>query len=619
MHLLTALLVLVLLMFVGPASADLEHDFLVILDENASRIDISRHLSYYEDAAGTLNIASIIRQWPEIASSGTPDEAYNFGFSDSVYWFQTRIENHASANDRWVIEGLYPIIDKMEVFFVKPNGVIERQIAGDSVPFTSRPRDHHNINFYFELPQGESLDVFFRVQTSGAVQMRLLLWGSDDFSAADHQERFVLGLYYGLLVCMALFNLLIFLSIRDVNYLWYVSYIGFYGLLQFTLNGLAFEHLWPESTWWNNRAVSFLIAMGMFSILGFSRSFLALKQNAPGLERVFRALLLFFPVMAVAALVYPAYAPVIRVTTFMAAVSVLFILVAGALCLYRRFKPARYFMIAWTALLAGMMLYTFKTFGLIPANFITEYAIQIGSAFEVVLLSIALADRMRHLMLENQQIQKDMTTQLEQRVAARTSELEVVNRQLAALSSTDGLTGVYNRRYFDKRLAEEASRCSRQGPLSLLMIDVDHFKRLNDSLGHQAGDACLQRIARALESAVRRDTDAVARYGGEEFALILPATDSRGATVVAESIRLAVCRSLNFHWRGRPVPVSVSVGVTTASGGRRVVPENLVALADEALYQAKSAGRNTVCFLACDGAEGNRPPPETSDGGQSQH
>lgn len=619
MHLLTALLVLVLLVFAGPASADLEHELLVILDENASRTDISHQLSYFEDTAGTLNIASIIRQWPEIASSETPDEAYNFGFSDSVYWFQTRIENRASANDRWVIEALYPIIDKMEVFFVKPNGVIERQIAGDSVPFTSRPRDHHNINFYFELPQGESLDVFFRVQTSGAVQMRLLLWGSDDFSAADHQERFVLGLYYGLLVCMALFNLLIFLSIRDVNYLWYVSYIGFYGLLQFTINGLAFEHLWPESTWWNNRAVSFLIAMGMFSILGFSRSFLALKQNAPGLERVFRALLLFFPVMAVAALVYPTYAPVIRVTTFMAAVSVLLILVAGALCLYRRFKPARYFMIAWTALLTGMMLYVFKTFALIPANFITEYAIQIGSAFEVVLLSIALADRMRHLMLENQQIQKDMTIQLEQRVAERTSELEVANRQLAALSSTDGLTGVYNRRYFDQRLAEEASRCSRQGPLSLLMIDVDHFKRLNDNLGHQAGDACLQRIARALESAVRRDTDAVARYGGEEFALILPTTDSRGATVVAESIRLAVCRSLNFDWRGRPVPVSVSVGVTTVSGGRRVHPEKLVALADEALYQAKSAGRNTVCFLACDSAEGNRPPPETSDGGQGQH
>ncbi|MGM0766555.1 MAG: sensor domain-containing diguanylate cyclase [Pseudomonadota bacterium] len=616
MHLLTALLVMVLLVFAGPLSADPAHEFPVVLDQDSSRVDISRHLTFYEDATGALNISSILAQWPDLASSGQPDEAYNFGFSDSAYWFHTRFENRASSNDRWVIEGLYPIIDRMEVFFVKENGVIGRQVAGDSVPFTSRPRDHHNINFYFELPRGESVDVYFRVQTSGAVQMRLLLWGSDDFSAADHQERFVLGLYYGLLVCMALFNLLIFFSIRDTNYLWYVSYIGFYGLLQFTLNGLAFEHLWPESTWWNNRAVSFLIAMGMFSILGFSRSFLALKVNAPRLERVFFWLMVFFPLMALAALFYPSYGPVIRVSTFMAAVSVLFILVAGGLCLYRRFKPARYFMIAWTALLTGMMLYTFKTFAVLPANFVTEYAIQIGSAFEVVLLSIALADRMRHLMLENQQIQKQMTTQLEQRVAERTSELEVANRQLAALSSTDGLTGVYNRRYFDERLAEEASRCRRQGPLSLLMIDVDHFKRFNDSLGHQAGDACLQQIAEALVASVKRDTDVVARYGGEEFALIFPYTDSRGASAVAEAIRLRVCRSLEFAWKGEPVPVSVSIGVTTADAGQLVEAQQLVAAADEALYQAKSGGRNTVCFLPCGRLETSRPSPEFSDDGQ---
>lgn len=612
---MTAALVAALLVFAGPLSANLAHEFPVVLDNSANRVDISRHLTFYEDVTGEQTIATILRQWPDIASSGQPDDAYNFGFTDSVYWFHARIENRASTNDRWVIEGLYPIIDRMEVFLVREDGTIGRQIAGDSVPFTSRPRDHHNINFYFELPRGENLDVFFRVSTSGAVQMRLLLWGSDAFSAADHQERFVLGLYYGLLVCMALFNLLIFLSIRDTNYLWYVSYIGFYGLLQFTLNGLAFEHLWPESTWWNNRAVAFLIAMGMFSILGFSRSFLALKINAPRLERVFFGLMLFFPVMALAALFYPSYGPVIRVTTFMAAVSVLFILVAGGLCLYHRFKPARYFMIAWTALLTGMMLYTFKTFALIPANFVTEYAIQIGSAFEVVLLSIALADRIRHLMLENQRIQTNMNLQLEQRVAARTSELEVANRRLAALSSTDGLTGVYNRRFFDERLAEETVRCSRQGPLSLLMIDVDHFKRFNDKLGHQAGDACLQRIADALQGSVKRDSDVVARYGGEEFALILPYTDSRGANVVAESIRLTIYRALNFAWKGHPVPVSVSIGVTTLAAGGLVTPERLLAVADAALYQAKSAGRNTVCFLPCDTPKAGRPSTEFSDDG----
>lgn len=183
---------------------------------------------------------------------------------------------------------------------------------------------------------------------------------------------------------------------------------------------------------------------------------------------------------------------------------------------------------------------------------------------------------------------------------------------MAALSSTDGLTGVYNRRYFDERLAEEAVRCSRQGPLSLLMIDVDHFKHLNDNFGHQAGDACLQKIAEALVASVKRDTDVVARYGGEEFALILPYTDSRGANVLADSIRLRVYRALKFAWKGREIPVSVSVGVTTVGAGQQVESESLLAMADEALYQAKSAGRNTVCFLPCETTRAGRPSPETS-------
>jgi diguanylate cyclase len=585
----------------------------VILDESAERLNVSRHLSFYEDAPGVYDIEAILADWPEIASTEKPDDAYNFGFTDSTYWFHTRIENRNNPEDRWVIEGLYPIIDQMDVFFLREDGSIEHQQAGDSIPFASRGRAHHNINFSFELGKGEATDVFFRVRTSGAVQMQLLLWENEAFSAADHQERFVLGLYYGLLFCMAAFNLLIFLSIRDRNYLWYVSYIASYGLLQFTLNGLAFEHLWPESIWWNNRAISFLIAMGMFSILGFSKSFLALNVNAPRLERIFVGFMVFFPIMALASLFWPDYGPVIRLTTLMASVSVLFILAGGGICLYRNFKPARYFMIAWSALLTGMILYTLKTFGLAPANFVTDYAIQIGSAFEVILLSLALADRMRLLMLENQQIQEEMTHRLEQHVAERTSELEVANRQLEALSSTDGLTGVFNRRYFDERLSEEAVRCSRSGPLSLLMIDVDLFKPLNDSLGHQAGDACLKALASAISEMVNRAADVVARYGGEEFVVILPDTDSSGARLMAGRIRKKVCDNLGFVWNSQSVPVSVSIGAATAPAGKQVDPDALIGAADAALYEAKQGGRNGVRYRDCANSDAGLQSPSYQD------
>jgi diguanylate cyclase len=566
----------------------------VVLREGAGRLDISRHLTYYEDVSSSLNISDVIQRWPEIGSGQLPDEAYNFGFTDSAYWFHTRIENRSSPNNRWVLEGLYPIIDEMELFVVTEQGRFTRQISGDSVPFTMRPRDHHNINFELLLPPGESADLYFRVKTSGAVQMRMLLWHSDVFAQADHQERFLLGLYYGLLVSMVIFNLLIFISFRDTNYLWYVSYILSYGTLQFTLNGLAFEHLWPEMPWWNNRAVAFLIAAGMFCVLGFSRSFLALWENAPLLNRVFKAFMAFFVVAGAAALLSPEYGPVIRLSTFVAAVAVALVIAAGGVCLYRRFRPARYFMVAWTALLSGMLLYTLKTFGVVPANFVTEFGIQIGSAFEVILLSIALADRLRHMNLKTQRMQQEMNERLESRVAERTSELEQVNRQLEALSSTDGLTGVFNRRYFDTRLAEETARTRRQGPMALIMIDVDHFKAFNDDFGHLAGDACLRQLADMLTAIVRRETDIVTRYGGEEFAIILPYTDADGARHLAESLRSKVEGEMKFTWDGKAIPVTVSIGLATIPSGSRVEPDEVIAAADEALYSSKQAGRNRV-------------------------
>jgi len=605
-----------LLLLTGLASANspMADSHPVVLQDTTERLDISLDLSWFEDVDDQYDIDQIIAQWPSIADFERPQEAHNFGFTESPYWFHTRVINRDGPSSDWVIEGLYSIIDRIDLYLVREDGDIEHYKAGDSVAFSSRGRKHHSINFRFDLPQGEQADLYFRVETTGAVQMPLLLWTNEAFSASDHQERFVFGLYYGLLLCMAIFNLLIFFSIRDTNYLWYVSYIVFFGLLQFSLNGMAFEHLWPEQPWWNNRAISFFIAMGMFSILGFARSFLLLRYNVPWLNRIVVGVMALFPFMALAAVVYPDYGPVIRTSTAVASISVLFILAGGLITLYQGFRPARYFMIAWSALLTGMMLYTLKTFGLLPANFLTEYAIQIGSAFEAVLLSLAMAARLRLLMLENQKIQKEMTLKLEQRVSERTAELEVANRKLEALSCTDGLTGLHNRRFFDERLDLEVGRSSRNGPLSLLMIDVDLFKPLNDTYGHLAGDDCLRKIAQIIAGGVSRKADVVTRFGGEEFAVILPDTNADGARNRAEIIRRGIAEDLNFIWEGKRLEVTVSIGVATVAPGGRVSPEDMIAAADKGLYEAKRNGRNHVVFRECVA----RPAPGATPGPMSE-
>ena len=177
-----------------------------------------------------------------------------------------------------------------------------------------------------------------------------------------------------------------------------------------------------------------------------------------------------------------------------------------------------------------------------------------------------------------------------------TRELERLNGELQQLSSTDELTGIANRRSFNKVLAQEWARATREAiPLSLLMIDIDFFKAFNDYYGHQRGDECLRRVADALNGVARRPGDLVARYGGEEFAVILSHTGAPGARTVAEALRAGV-EGLNVRHALSPVHdrVTISLGVASTVPEQRGSANTLVAAADLATYEAKRDGRNRV-------------------------
>jgi two-component system, cell cycle response regulator len=179
------------------------------------------------------------------------------------------------------------------------------------------------------------------------------------------------------------------------------------------------------------------------------------------------------------------------------------------------------------------------------------------------------------------------------RSAELVRRLEVQTELLSKLAAFDELTGVYNRRSLFHHLEAELSRCERYGrSLSLLMLDVDHFKRVNDEYGHLAGDAALRSIATTLQS-VLRVMDLVCRYGGEEFCVILPETNEVGACRAAERLRTGVERSVFTH-ASHPVPLTVSIGVASWTDTRTSGIPDLLARADEALLEAKQRGRNQV-------------------------
>lgn len=234
-------------------------------------------------------------------------------------------------------------------------------------------------------------------------------------------------------------------------------------------------------------------------------------------------------------------------------------------------------------------------------------------AVENLLRTYRLVNENQHLIASLQsknQALLEMNRELEAKIHERTHELAEANTRLAQLAVTDGLTSLYNHRHFHERLALETERSQRSGlPLSLLMLDVDHFKQFNDTFGHPAGDEVLRQLARVLAD-TRRANDVVARYGGEEFAVILVDTPKFTAAKVAERVR----ERINTHDFSEAAPragkLSASIGVATFPDDGADA-ETLVRSADTALYAAKRSGRNRVVLAS----EALSHPPESAGGG----
>lgn len=201
-------------------------------------------------------------------------------------------------------------------------------------------------------------------------------------------------------------------------------------------------------------------------------------------------------------------------------------------------------------------------------------------------------------------LQKTLDTsqeELESKVQERTLELNIAlqeleerNRELAAKTTIDELTGLYNRRYYDQKVLAEYRRSRRNlSPLSLIILDIDHFKKVNDTYGHLAGDECLKALAQVIKGSLHRSTDIACRFGGEEFCLILPETPSAGAELFANSLREKVA-NLAVNFQSQTINFTISCGVSTYKQQANSDPNSIFSAADKALYQAKQQGRNQV-------------------------
>ena len=572
-------------------------------------VDPSRRLGIDEAMAPDANWKTIDRRSP------------NFGFTPDAHWFRFQIVNTTTAVVARYIEMPISFMDHVHLFHHANGRVLQDYDTGDENPFSKRPVVHQNFVMPVLLVPGIN-QIHVRLENAGTIEAPFRVWEPAAFQEANQAEKLAQGMVIGVLLVMVLYNLFVYFGTQDRNYLYYISFALSYLLFQYSLTGYTYAYLWPEAVWWNSVAVPLFICTTEMTVALFSNSFLRVREYSGWVHNALRGLILGTGAMALLSLVLP-YNVSIRIGAGLAIPTAAFCLGLGYWRWWRGDSFARLFCVAWTSALLGVMVLAAGKFGVVPSNFWTENAGQIGILGLVVLLSFTLVDRINHdrsgrvkaqaLALEHERsarasqealvrAKEEANRKLEQRVEQRTTDLNATleqlqeaNAQLQRLSMTDGLTQIGNRASFDVAYAAEFKRAMRKkNHLTLMLLDVDHFKRVNDTWGHLARDACLQALARLLQASVHRMGDMAARYGGEEFVVMLGESKPADAITLAETFRAAV-EAMVVQVEGQPLRITASFGVAYAVPDGSFSAQELLAAADKALYQAKQSGRNKVC------------------------
>lgn len=572
----------------------------VVLTDATPSIALSPHVAYYHDPGAGDSLQKAAHKLANNGFTRLPSDNAAFGFQKGAYWFHVRLLNRSHNEPRWLLVQQYALSDHFDVYANYPDGRSRHWKGGDSLPFDDgRSIQYRHPNALIDLPREQPVDVFVRVQSQSSMQVPLALYTQSAFTEVSRDAQLGMGIYYGILLALFFYNMVLWLSLRDASYFWYLLHITAYGLVFLTLNGLGFEYLWPDSTWLADKSVPLSICLAQIGMQQFTRTFLGLHDRWRLGDRISLGIIAFYVLLGLAAtqLPYNIATPLASASVFL---SISWVAMLGLVIMRRGYKPAIIFLLAWAMFLLGTGVFTAVAFGLLPKVFITEYGKEIGSALEMLLLSIGLGYRYSALRSENERIIRESRDQLEQKVAQRTGELSNALNQLADAharlresSQRDGLTGLHNRTYFREGFEGLLSQARSGRRLSLLMIDLDYFKLINDRYGHLVGDECLRWAASVIGQTLRQYNALLARFGGEEFVVALPGMGLDAAAAVAEELR-ARLRAEPFISQGHNIIVTASFGVHAVDTHMKGGVEAALQIADEALYRAKADGRDCV-------------------------
>jgi signal transduction histidine kinase/CheY-like chemotaxis protein len=396
----------------------------VSFDEHSRQLPLGPQLQYFEDVRGSATIADVSSAALNDSFRRQTSAVLNVGYTRSAYWLRVDLNyqpQQARGQKTWLLDLAYPPLDHVDLYLPAAEGGYQlASRSGDAWPFSQRQIKQSSFLFELALQPGQAQRVYLRVASAGSVQAPLTLWAPTAYLEELTAHTYLLGIIYGVMLVMMLYNLFVYLSVRDASYLYYIFYIASIGLYQATSNGVGAQYLWADSPGIANAAPPFLIGATALFGAQFVRSFLQTTTLNRRLDMALRLMMLCGFALIVLTLVV-GYSLPLKLAPYVAVPFTLLCFTAGISAWHRGLRVARYFLLAWSTFLIGGLIYTLMVLGYLPNNFFTLYASQIGAAMEVTLLSLALADRINVMKEERGQILQESSR-----------KLETLNQQLAA-------------------------------------------------------------------------------------------------------------------------------------------------------------------------------------------
>ncbi|WP_153914450.1 sensor domain-containing diguanylate cyclase [Shewanella sp. TC10] len=489
----------------------------------------------------------------------------NYGINAKPIWLSLTIESDALEPVNRILHVDNYWLDEVSVFWFNEDKIAHFEHQGDLSLFYQQTTMQPSFNFNYQYPPGKT-NVLIRVQTPDPMVIPIYLFNQAEMAQKSAFNNYSYGFFYGAITALLIYNFILFIGLRLKSYLFYSLYLINFLLLHFAYSGHGSLWFWPNSPFWQQWSIPLLMVTFSTSGILFACHFLRLKYQLPTLNRILKSLCIIFPaLMLMAVLLQDRILGLIFAFDLMLLFSGLMI-VLGVLSLNFGNISARFFLIASISSMLGVAITCLAVWGYIPFNNFTYRAAEVGVFIDVLLLALALTERFRRV--EN-----------EKTIAEK-------------MANMDPLTRLNNRRAFYQLVEPLFTEEKIQKSASILMIDIDRFKGINDTYGHNFGDTVLVKVAALIRDTLRKD-DVLARWGGEEFIIFLPHTQDQEANTLAARLCESIAK-LPFSQMQHKVNVTASIGIVTSCSAINQL-SMLIDVADKHLYQAKRSGRNQIC------------------------